>query len=179
MIPNNLVFIFFMIALSLTPSYKTLVILFGIGYVFYNLTNQRKANKENTYKQIEYFSKYDESTVTEIIDKLDKFYLIKEKLESSNYPYKANNIKTCRLLRGEILNLLGGITHSLHGDDRDNNLLKETIKKFKKSLLDDIIYLVDKHNNPKINNIDFTSGCIDFIGVEPRDPNINKNLDLL
>ena len=179
MIPNNLVFIFFTIALSLTPSYKTLVILSIIGYVFYTLNDQKQKNINDIYKPIEYFKKYDTSTVNEVIQKLDKFYLIKEKLQDENYPYKANNIKTCSLLRGQILNLLGGITHSLHGDDTDNNLLKKTIIKLKDDLLKDIVYLVDKHNDPDINKINFSSSCIDFIGVEPRDPMINKNLDLL
>ena len=46
-------------------------------------------------------------------------------------------------------------------------------------LLEVLPYVVNKNNHPEINKIDFTSGCIDFVGVEPNDPKLNKNLEVL
>jgi hypothetical protein len=179
MIPLHLVIIFFTIAFTITPSYKTIVAIIAILYAGYIMKSKTDEQIDNLYDPILFFEKYDNSTVIEICDKLEKFNYIKERLEDERFPYKANNIKTCHLLRSDILNLLGGITHSLHGETSDNIRLKKTIKYYKNKLLKDIIYMVDKHNHPEINNIDFSSGSIDFIGVEPNDPKINKNLDLL
>jgi hypothetical protein len=179
MIPINLVIIFFVIAFVLPPTYKTLIAILAILYAGYFIQNKKKEKIDNLYDPILFFSKYDEYTIIEICDKLEKFYYIKERLESTDFPYKANNIKTCHLLRADILNLLNGITHSLHGEATDNIRLKKTIKYYKDKLLKDIVYMVNKHNHPEVSKIDFTSGSIDFIGVEPNDPQINKNLDLL
>jgi hypothetical protein len=179
MIPLNLVIIFFVIAFVLPPTYKTFIAILAILYASYFIQNKKQKKIDNLYDPILFFSKYDDNGVIEICDKLEKFYYIKEKLEEEGYPYKANNIKTAHLLRADIINLLGGITHSLHGEAKDNIRLKKTIKYYKEKLLKDIIYMVNKHNHPEIKKIDFSNGCIDFIGVEPNDPKLNKNLDLL
>ena len=179
MIPTNLVIIFFVIAFILPPTYKTFIAVLAILYAAYFIQNKKKKKINNLYDPILFFSKYDEDTVIEICDKLEKFYYIRERLNETDFPYKANNIKTAHLLRTEIINLLAGITHSLHGEAKDNIRLKKTIKYYKEKLLKDIIYMVNKNNHPEINKIDFTSGCIDFVGVEPNDPKLNKNLDLL
>ena len=179
MIPTNLVIIFFVIAFVLPPTYKTFISILAIIYAGYFIKNKKQEKIDNLYDPILFFSKYDENTVIEICDKLEKFYYIKERLEDENFPYKANNIKTAHLLRADIINLLNGITHSLHGEAKDNIRLKKTIKYFKEKLLKEIVSMVRNHNHPEVSKINFSSGCIDFIGVEPNDPQLNKNLDLL
>ena len=178
MIPLNLVIIFFTIAFSLPATYKTLVAISAILYVIYIVKGKRERSTDYLYDPILYFLKYNKSTTLEACDKLEKFYSIKDKLNHPNYPYKAENIKTCRLLRKNILNLLNSITLSIHADSSDNLRLKKTIKFYGDSLQTDIYYMVYKHKNKKIDDINFSTGSIDFIGVEPNDPSLNKNLDL-
>ena len=178
MIPLNLVIIFFTIAFTLPATYKTFVAVLAILYAVYLIKTKRERTTDYLYDPILYFLKYNKSTTLEACDKLEKFYDIKENLEKQQYPFKAENIKTCRLLRKNILNLLNSIALSIHADSPDNLRLKKTIKFYGDSLQNDIYYMVYKNKNKNIDDINFSSGSIDFVGVEPNDPGLNKNLDL-